>query len=97
MYAETITFYDPSVLETIDWENTPIYLTFRILNSVFLTLNWYFAFFNSTIYGQAGGGKNVPVYSCKGLGLYTFLLGWLQVVMRFKSMFCFMWFYAKVK
>ena len=42
-------FYNPSVLKTIDWENKPMYLRFGILNSVFSTLNWYFAFFNSTI------------------------------------------------
>ena len=38
---ETTTFYNPSVLKTIDWENKPIYLRFGILNSVFSTLNWY--------------------------------------------------------
>ena len=31
--------YNPSVLKTIDWENKPIYLRLRILNSVFSTLN----------------------------------------------------------
>ena len=64
-------------MKTIDWESKPIYIRFGILNSVFSTLNWHFAFFNSTIYGEAGGGKNVPVDSCEGLGLYTILLGWL--------------------
>ena len=31
-YTETTTFYNPSVLKTIDWENKPIYLRFGILN-----------------------------------------------------------------
>ena len=44
---------------------------------VFLTLNWCFALFNSVISGQIGEGENAPIYSCKWLGLYTFLLGWL--------------------
>ena len=74
-----MTFYNPSVLKTIDWENKPIYLRFGILNFVFSILNWYFAFFNYTTYGQSGGGVggDVPVYSCGRLGLYKILLGWL--------------------
>ena len=49
VYIETTTFYNPSALKTIDWENKLIYLRFCILNSVFSTLNWYSAFFHSTI------------------------------------------------
>ena len=63
-------FYNPSVLKCIDWEKKLIYLRFAISNSVFSTLKWYFAFFNSTIYGQAGRVNNVRVYSCEGLGLH---------------------------
>ena len=40
---------------------------------MFLTLNWCFALFNSVISGQIGEGENAPIYSCKWLGLYTFL------------------------
>ena len=70
-------FYNPSVLKTIDWETKPIYRRFGISNSVFSTLNWYFAYVNCPIYGQAGEEENVPAYSWEGLGSHTFLLGWL--------------------
>ena len=53
---ETKTFYNASVLKSIDWENKPMYLRFGILKSIFSTQNWYFAFFNSKIKGPAGGG-----------------------------------------
>ena len=36
---ETKTFYNPSVLKSIDWENKPMYLRFGILNSIFSTQN----------------------------------------------------------
>ena len=32
---QATTFYNPSVLKAINWENKPIYLIFGILNSVF--------------------------------------------------------------
>ena len=52
-----------------------MYRRVGISNSVFSTLNWYFAYFNSPIEGQAGEEDNVLAYSCEGFGLYTFLLG----------------------
>ena len=36
---KTTSFYNPSVLKTIDWKNKPIHLRFGILNSLFSTLN----------------------------------------------------------
>ena len=69
------TFYNPSVLKTIDSDTKPIYRRFGISNSVFSILNWYFAYLNSPTEGQAGEGENVLAYSCEGFGLYTFLLG----------------------
>ena len=55
--SQTATFYNPSVLKTIDWENKLIYITFGILNVVFSTQNRYFPFFNSTFKLQAGKGR----------------------------------------
>ena len=90
--SQTATFYNPSILKTIDWENKLIYITFGILNVVFSTQNRYFPFFNSTFKLQAGkgrggrggggragerGGGDVSVYFWEGLDLYTILLGWL--------------------
>ena len=72
---KTTKFYNPSVLKTMDSETKSIYRRFGISNSVFSTLNWYFAYFNSPIEGQAGEGENVLAHSCEGFGLYTFLLG----------------------
>ena len=71
---KTTTFYNPSVLKTIDSETKPIYRGVGISNSMFSTLNWYFAYFNSPIEGQAGEEDNVLAYSCEGFGLYIFLL-----------------------
>ena len=72
---KTTTFYNPSVLKTIDSETKPIYRGVGISNSVFSTLNYYFAYLNSPIEGQAGEEDNVLAYSCDGFGLYTFWLG----------------------
>ena len=79
----------------------PIYLRFGILNSVFQ--HWIgishslIPFFRDKLVGEGRGRGNVPVYSCERLGLYIILLGRLWSVRWFKSMFCFLWFYAKVK
>ena len=79
----------------------PIYLRFGILNSVFQ--HWIgishslIPFFRDKLVGEGRGRGNVPVYSCERLGLYIILLGWLWSIRWFKSMFYFLWFYAKVK
>ena len=65
----TTTSYNPSVSKSIDWEPKPIYRKCGVSNSVFSTLNWYFAYFNSQIQGQVGEEENVSVYSCEELGL----------------------------
>ena len=61
------TFYNPSVLNIIGWENKHIYLRSGILHGG----------------EEGGGGgegrwkwqENSPVYSFEGLGLYISLLG----------------------
>ena len=67
MYIETTTFYNPSVLNIIGWENKHTYLRSGILHG--------------GEEGGGGGGRewqeNSPVYSFEGLGLYISLLGWL--------------------
>ena len=56
-------FNNPSVLKTIDWENNPIYLRFGILNSVFSTLNSYFA-----------GGKSICLLLRRTRFVYNFIM-----------------------
>ena len=71
-------------------------------DETYISKNWYFNFrvFSSKLIfrlqlREAGEVENVPVYSCEGLGFYTYFLGWLYLVIRFKSMLYFMWFYTK--